>query len=175
MNTRSANTKSIRTQRFILKELTKADATSRYLSWLNDENTSQYITHTQAQLSELAEYIDQHFHNPHCLFLGIFAEASDGLAHIGNVKYESMAAFPNIATMGILIGETNWHGKGVAKEVIEASLPLVKSTLHASMVNLGVEKSNVAAVKAYEKIGFEISKKPHYHFDDEALEMDINI
>ena len=113
MNTRSTNTKSIETQRFTLKELTTADATSRYLSWLNDENTSQYITHTHAQLSELADYIDQHFQNPNSLFLGIFVETANGVEHIGNVKYESMIDFPNISTMGILNHSYTFKCQGV--------------------------------------------------------------
>ena len=166
---------SIQTQRFTLTPLTKSHASQRYLSWLNSDDTAQYITHTQAKLSELATYIDEHENKTNCLFLGIFVVSDGKQEHIGNVKYETMPNHPNIATMGILIGETQWHGKGAAKEVIEGSLPLVKQYLGASLVNLGVETANVAAIKAYEKIGFQISKKPHYQFDDEALEMELNI
>ena len=164
---------SLATDRFSLIELTKDDASCTYLSWLNKKETAQYITHTQADIQALANYIEDNFTNKDCLFLGIFSNNAGQREHIGNVKYERMEQYPHVATMGILIGETDWHGKGVAKEVIEASLPVVKSLLGIELVNLGVEKDNIAAIKAYQKIGFEITKKPHYLFDDEALEMDI--
>lgn len=166
---------SLATHRFSLIELTKNDASGRYLSWLNKKETAQYITHTKADIQTLANYIEDNFTNKDCLFLGIFIGNETQREHIGNVKYERMKQYPHIATMGILIGETHWHGKGVAKEVIEASLPVVKSSLGIKLVNLGVEKDNIAAIKAYQKIGFEIAKKPHYQFDDEALEMDIEV
>ncbi|NMP32893.1 GNAT family N-acetyltransferase [Thalassotalea sp. M1531] len=164
---------SIDSERFILKELTPKDASLVYLSWLNNQDTAKYIEHCQQELTELADYIEINYQNPNCLFLGIFTQEQK--LHIGNIKYESMNNHPTVATMGILIGDTNWHGKGVAGEVLQASFPLVRENLKANVINLGVEKSNIPAIKAYEKVGFKVKTNGYYQFDDDAIEMIITI
>ncbi|WP_448213116.1 GNAT family N-acetyltransferase [Colwellia sp. MEBiC06753] len=163
----------ITTQRFILRPLTRADASKEYLSWLNNQETAQYIENCQQELAELADYIDKQYNNPKCLFLGIFT--IDNYLHIGNIKYELMESHPNVATMGILIGNTSYHGKGVAGEVLLGSFPAVSAQLNAGKVNLGVEKANLAAIRAYEKVGFRRVNNGYYHFDDDAIEMVIDI
>jgi len=56
--------------------------------------------------------------------------------------------------MGILIGEPDWRGRGVAREVIAASARWLHEHRGVSRVLLGVEKENEAALAAYLRAGF---------------------
>ena len=79
----------------------------------------------------------------------------DSVSHIGNIKYEPIVIEEYQATMGILIGEKRWRGKGVATEVINASMTWLKRNLGIRKFFLSVDLDNIYAIKAYEKSGFK--------------------
>lgn len=162
----------IQTQRFMLKPLAATDASERYLTWINHHDTAKYLTHNGLSLSQLRDYIVANSQDNNCYFWGIFNHAE----HIGNIKYQRMSNYHHVATLGILIGEQNWQGKGVAGEVINATLHYLKTHSDIEQVNLGVDSSNTAAVKAYRNIGFEVISDGYYsNFEDTALEMLISL
>ena len=63
------------------------------------------------------QYIKSRENREDVLFSAIFTD--DG-QHIGNIKYEPIDLENKNATIGVLIGEREWRGKGVAIEVIKA-------------------------------------------------------
>lgn len=141
----------ILTNRFILRPLRVDDVSDRYAGWLSDQATSQYIT-AKLNLADLRQYVLEHSGREDVLFLGIFERAS-GL-HIGNIKYEPVNSTLGYAIMGILIGEPNWRGKGVATEVILASAEWLRQCRNIKQIVLGVHRVNTAAILAYQKVGF---------------------
>lgn len=158
---------TISTPRFILKELQASDASERYLSWLSDKDSAKYISYKQSEISELAQYIEQQYQDNNCFFWGIFTNNE----HIGNIKYQRLSDRIHVATMGILIGEKSWRGRGVAGEVINSTMDFLKSYHSISEINLGVEKSNTAAIKAYENIGFKQTENGYFNFPITSIEM----
>ena len=151
----------IETVRFRLRELTEADATLRYLNWLANPEARRFIVAAQQtqELSELAEYVRQRTNRPDVLFLGIF-DKSSGL-HIGNIKYEPIDSAQGYAVMGILIGDPNFRGKGVALEVLRSSAQWLKAHRAISQILLGVSIDNAVAIQAYKKVGFIETDSPH--------------
>ena len=149
------------TERFILRELTVEDVSERYLGWLADRETSRFITAAASiqELEDLRRYVREHTGRDDVLFLGIF-DRSTG-THIGNIKYEPVCVGRGYATMGILIGDSAYRGKGVAPEVLKASARWLKDHRNIRQVLLGVSKDNDAAIRAYEKVGFVIADTPH--------------
>lgn len=141
----------LETARFTLRTLTKDDATTRYLSWFDDKMSKQYIAYSSTSIDELANYIEGKNASTECLLLGIFHENE----HIGNIKYEPISQVKSEATMGILIGELQWRGKGVASEVITASANYLKNNHSIQTIILGVDSRNHPAIKSYEKLGFK--------------------
>lgn len=141
----------ISTNRFILKPLTINDATDRYVDWLNEPSTNQFISAKLTQ-TDLQNYIAERLNREDVLFLGIFSK-KDGL-HIGNIKYEPVDSLYNYAIMGILIGDPCWRGKGVAGEVIFASASWLYEKHNIREIILGVSRANTSAIRAYQKIGF---------------------
>lgn len=144
-------TEKIFTDRFSLRPLKMDDVVERYARWLSDQATSKYISATLS-LSELRQYVQERCDRDDVLFFGIFDKIT-GL-HIGNIKYEPVNSELRYAIMGILIGEAEWRGKGVATEVLSASADWLHRYRNIEQIVLGVSRSNVAAIRAYQKAGF---------------------
>ncbi len=155
------NNIEIKSDRFILRTLTEDDVSEKYLGWINKDATKRYITYAKHQrtLDGLRCYVRNKLEAEDVCFLGIFLK--DNLFHIGNIKYEPIDMENRHAIMGILIGEKDWHNKGVAPEVIKASAKWLQVTQGIEQIALGVDVENKAAIKAYENVGFIVSKVPY--------------
>ena len=141
----------IPTNRFVLRPLRVDDVNERYANWLSDQATSQYIT-AKLNLADLRQYVHECSAREDVMFLGIF-EKETGL-HIGNIKYEPVNTELGYAIMGILIGDPDWRGKGVAAEVLLASAEWLSKCRNIKQIVLGVSRTNIAAIRAYQKVGF---------------------
>ena len=151
-------TADIVTARFRLRPLVPQDATERYSRWLDDAAAARYIEAASQphDVGRLRQYIADRAGRRDVLFLGIFA-SSDG-AHIGNIKYEPVNEPEGSAVMGILVGEPEWRGRGVAEEVIAASARWLRENRNVREILLGVARDHQAAIQAYEKIGFRVDE-----------------
>ena len=107
-------------------------------------------------MEELKSYVSERENKRNVLFLGIFTKKKQ---HIGNIKYEPIDYKGKTAVMGILIGDSDWRGKGVAIEVIKASAHYLAERYGVTTIFLVVDKNNKAAVSAYQKIGFKIEEQ----------------
>ena len=154
----------ITTQRFLLRPLIADDVGNKYLSWLNaEENSYIGLTYSDGKyvknhvsMEELKAYVSERQNRRNVLFLGIFTKKKQ---HIGNIKYEPINFKRKTATMGILIGDSNWKGKGVAIEVIKASVHYLTSRYGITTIFLGVNQNHQVAVSVYQKIGFKIKEQ----------------
>ena len=154
----------INTERFQLKSLTTKDVTEKYLSWFNQsKEIEKYISFAQKceGIDSLMQYVKDKKDREDVLFLGIFCSLGQ---HIGNIKYEPIDLKNKTATMGILIGDKEWRGKGVASEVIKISGKYLKNNYGIKYIDLGVDKSNARAISAYEKINFKIIEENNTGF-----------
>jgi RimJ/RimL family protein N-acetyltransferase len=143
-------------KRFYLRELTLKDASPLYLSWLNDIHSRRFIAFRQDSIDELQQYIQSHVDEPNTLFLGIFCKSSH--VHIGNVKFFFLDPNKEEFSMGIMIGDENWQGKGVAGEVLSLFSIYSKEHYGSKKMILQVETANASAVRAYEKLGFKVTE-----------------
>jgi len=145
------NNINIKTKRFTVRSLKVTDVSYRYAGWLADENVSRYIA-VRVDIDELRHYVFKKTEQRDTVFLGIFEKHTQ--LHIGNIKYEPINNEMGYAIMGILIGDDNWRGKGVAKEVISATKDWLKKNTNVNRIILGVNVDNKNAIRAYQKIGF---------------------
>ena len=143
----------IKTKRFLLRPLITNDVSNNYLSWLNKEE-SPYIEYVRnhSSMEELKAYVSERENRQNVLFLGIFTKKKQ---HIGNIKYEPIDYKGKTAGMGILIGDSDWRGKGVAIEVIKASAHYLAERYGVTTIFLGVNPNHQVAVSVYKKIGFK--------------------
>lgn len=139
--------------RVFLRVLEETDATLRYAGWLNDPVVNEYLETRHATIPGLREYIREKLESPTALFFGIFWKETG--EQIGNVKLEPIDWSLGRATMGILIGEKAFWGRGVGTEVTNMIVQFAFETLGMAEVNLGVISENKSAIHVYEKCGFE--------------------
>lgn len=141
------------TERFQLRPLREEDVSERYLAWLRDASEFISVTTSPARdLADLREYVRARSGRDDVLFLGIFDRHTG--VHIGNVKFEPVDPVRGFAVMGILIGDPDFRGKGVAAEVLAATAGWLREHRDVSQIALGVSVKNPAAIRAYEKVGF---------------------
>jgi ribosomal-protein-alanine N-acetyltransferase len=162
-------------ERFILKTLKVHHVTDEYLSWFDDGDTKKYINYkiSQCAKDDLKDFVREKDLRNDVLFLGIFDKFT--MQHIGNIKYEPINFEEANATMGILLGASDWRGKGVGPESIKGSALWMKENWGITKFFLGVDCENVAAVKAYNKIGFKKIKDQKVGIDRAGIIMEMSI
>lgn len=151
----------------MLRPLTVEDATPQYVKWLDEQSNQGFIVSAKQKNSvkQVREYIAEREDNDGVTFLGIFTRAKG--FHIGNIKYEPINMDLKYAVMGILIGDSEWRGKGVAAEVINKSADWLHSEKGINEIILGLDKRNLAAIRAYEKTGFKMQQTDKIAINDE--------
>ena len=143
------------TERLFLRSLDpKVDDFDNYLSWMIDLKTNSYIKSVREEttLEDLHSYVEFHNESHNSLLLGIFLKS--GFKHVGNIKLEPIVQGEE-TTLGILIGEDEWRGKGIGFEVISRVIKYSFGELKLNKIQLGVDLNNIAAVRLYEKLGFK--------------------
>jgi aryl-alcohol dehydrogenase-like predicted oxidoreductase/RimJ/RimL family protein N-acetyltransferase len=146
----------ITTNRFFLRPLVAADVSERYVQWFSDDIARRYITSAgeNQSIETLRSYVSERENCEDVQFLGIFTALHH--EHIGNIKFEPICTKTHTATMGILIGDPAWRGKGVAPEVLDACSDWLYLNRGIKHILLGVHRNNSAAITAYEKSDFKL-------------------
>lgn len=145
----------IASQRVVLQPLKESDATEEYCQWLNDPTINRYLGTKGTTIAGLKEYIKAKNSNPNCLFLGIFFK--EGQEHIGNIKLEPIDLKKGTATVGILIGNKDYWGRGLATEATKLLTDYAFSKLKLKKIDLAVDARNRPAIKVYQKAGFKVA------------------
>lgn len=115
---------SIEKHRFLLRTLKETDASQKFLSWMNDDKFSKYISAAAEtkSIEKLKEYIHEKTIKKDCIFLGV------------------------------LLDDREWRGKNVFKEIFLASQKCLSEFYSIETIRLGVDISNFSAICAYEKV-----------------------
>lgn len=154
MNVENNKKTNISTKRLNIRPIDLEDANPTYLGWIRNGRSNPYIENIDPNynIDDLKKYVQDKINNPNVLFLAIIDKSSD--KHIGNIKFEPVDYKNKSTTMGILIGDESFRGKGYAREVIRVTSDWLKVNWGIEKIHLGVSKNNVAAYKAYLKSGF---------------------
>jgi len=146
----------IKGDRIYLRELTEEDASREYCSWINDSEVNKFLDTKKATVGQLRQYIREKTRNKNCLFWGIFTNSEN--KHIGNIKLEPIDWAGKKATLGILLGDKNYWGQGLGTDVVKLTTDYAFKELGLKKVELGVVSENKAAIKCYQKVGFNVDK-----------------
>jgi RimJ/RimL family protein N-acetyltransferase len=139
-----------------LRSLERTDLNDRYLSWLNDPEVTRYTeTGTfPATAEDLENYYRAITGSRNDVILAIVDKSSG--RHIGNVKLGPIHWIHRCATLGILIGEKEFWGKGIGLEATRLMAEYGFERLNLHRIDLGVFAEHAAAVRCYEKAGFKV-------------------
>lgn len=145
---------TIETERLLLKPMHTKFITESYLHWMNDLDVCKFLeTAIPYSEVELQDFVNSMIAKK-ILFWAITLK-HDG-SHIGNIKIDPINKKHLIGEYGILMGDRNNWGKGYAKEASKSVISYCFQSLNLRKITLGVIKDNVAAVKLYESLGFEV-------------------
>ena len=131
---------------------------------------NEYLETKKATTFQLKQYVRNKNKNPKCLLLGIFLKKKQN--HIGNIKLEPIDFKNKKATLGILIGDKIYWGRGIGAEAIKLILNYAFSKLNLKEVNLGVISKNKRAITLFKKIGFKIDliEKKSIRYNNELFD-----
>jgi RimJ/RimL family protein N-acetyltransferase len=156
----------LRTSRLVLRTLTVADATERYLGWMRDPETTRFLESrlVDHDLASLSDYIASCNDSPGSMLLGICL--ADG-THVGNIKLGPIDPYHQHAAIGLLIGERDRWGKGYATEAIAALTAHAFGQLGLQKLYAGCYASNVGSARAFLKAGWieEGRNRGHWRSD----------
>jgi len=142
------------TSRFDLVSLDASFAGERYLGWLADASVNQYLEtrFSHHDGAALVTYVNLMLDSSHSYLFAIVVR--DSGAHIGNIKIGPINVAHATAAIGLVIGESEWWGQGVATEVIAALSDWGFTDLGLAKITAGSYASNGGSIKAFLSCGF---------------------
>lgn len=145
-----------------IRKLELSDINNTYCSWLNDPEVNRYLESrfTKWDIEKLTNYYMKN--NSEGLFLAIIDLTEK--KHIGNVKLSIIDKKNSSTGLGIMIGDKNYWGRGIATEVIKIVTDYCFSQLNIHKITAGAYEDNRASINAFIKNGFIIEGETLGHF-----------
>lgn len=151
-------------QTILLRDLCLEDATERYADWLADDDVTRYleVASSRQSIEELETFIQGMRSNPN-IFLMAICDLSG--RHIGNIKLGYPVSWQDRrASIGIMIGDQDYWGKGVATEAIGLLVDFAFRELNLHKLMAGCLVNNVGAYKAFANNRFEVEGTIRHHY-----------
>ena len=138
--------------------------TQRYVDWLNDPEVNRFLEsrfqhHTLESTQGFVRACEM---NPEQLFAGIRYRPL-GSRHVGNIKLD-LNRKHGLAEVGILIGEKEIYGRGVASQAIMRIAGIAREDLGLRRLTAGCYAGNQGSVRAFVKAGFTVECRRPNHF-----------
>jgi len=146
-----------------LKPFSEKFLTDDYLNWMNDKETTKFISKAKKKNSmhDLELFVKNMIQSNSDYFFAIIYKKRQ--CHIGNVRLGPINFNTKESSFGILIGDKKSHGLGLATEVLELIKSFGFDYLKLKEIKFEVVKKHTAAMRLYAKTKFtylgEIKKK----------------
>jgi ribosomal-protein-alanine N-acetyltransferase len=129
-----------------------------YLSWLSNHESNPFILATSEKWNskKLKSFIQAQNDSKDTALIGIFDQSTR--RHVGNIKYENVYLGSLTCSFGILIGESDYRGRGIGAAVISETMKHFSVQFNISEFSLGVDKDNGRAIKTYSNLGFKVTE-----------------
>jgi ribosomal-protein-alanine N-acetyltransferase len=143
----------IHTNQYCVRPFQDSDA-QLWQVWDTDPQVQAYMPEPKNEpqdISSQLQYIKECEEDENGYYWSI--ETKTGVT-IGTVALTDIHTYHQLAELGIVIGDTNFWGKGVATEVIAAVVDFAFSTQNIIRISAEAESDNIAIAKVLEKVGF---------------------
>lgn len=156
-----------------LRPLDISDLEGNYINWLNDPIITLQNSHHIFPYSkiELENYIKNAYTSTDKLPLAIIDIQTD--RHIGNISLVDINHINRRSNWGLVIGEKEFWGKGIAKEASILILKHAFDTLNIERIFSGTTEKNIGGQKLMETIGMikEGVSRKHIYKNGEYLDI----
>ncbi|AXX93545.1 GNAT family N-acetyltransferase [Malaciobacter molluscorum LMG 25693] len=138
-----------------LRALCLEDAETNYVNWLNDKEVCKFNAHHRFvnTKEKTIEYISRINSSKDCLVLAICCKEDN--IHIGNVSIQSINYIDSNAEFAIVMGETNYQGKGFAYEASKLIINHAFNSLNLHRIYCGTSSENISMQKLAIKLGMK--------------------
>lgn len=139
-----------------LQKISLSDIDDNVINWFNDDDLMKFYTNSKNKISRetLLNSIVEGEKNGNMFTYGIFYIENNEL--IGTIKIGPINFHHLTSDMVVLIGNKNYHGKGLAVEAIKIGNILAFEKYKIRKLYGGMYESNLASLKAYTKAGWII-------------------
>ena len=127
----------------------------RFVRWFNDPEVRKYLLlHEPLSPAQEERWFEEHLSRKGDIILAIEAREGDAWVHIGNVGLHRIDWKNRVATLGIVVGEKEYWGRGYGTEAVRTMLRYAFGELGLNRVELETYSFNPRAQRCYEKVGF---------------------
>jgi [ribosomal protein S5]-alanine N-acetyltransferase len=145
---------TIKTQSYLIRPFKKEDC-PLWQTWDIDPEIQAHMPEPKNEpvdINEQYEYINECESDEEGYYWSI--DTHEGIT-IGTVSLFEINSHHGTAQIGIVIGNKDYWGKGVATEVIREIIHYAFNTLNLHYIGAEVEFDNTPMKKVFEKLGFE--------------------
>tara|TARA_A100001015_G_scaffold321496_1_gene452561 strand:+ start:1108 stop:2493 length:1386 start_codon:yes stop_codon:yes gene_type:complete len=170
-------TVTLRSERLTYEPLNMKHLSEKYVNWMNDKDVNIYMSSGGDYTLEKLRLFLLDQQKKKILFWAIIK--TNTKEHIGNIKIDPIDEKRKSGEYGIMIGNKLEWGKGYAKEASKTIIKYCFEEIGLNEITLGVNKSNINAIKLYDRLGFikfnrKISPDKYYNIKDEIIRMSKN-
>lgn len=131
----------------------------RYYEWLTDFEVIRYIGRDEylkpIRFEKIREYVEELWRSEYCSFFALYNSKDNKFIGTIKVNYLNEAGLiTRTADIGIMIGDREYWGKGMATDALFAICQYSFNILGARKLTAGAVAANVGVLKAFQKIGF---------------------
>lgn len=143
-----------RSEQLHLRKLHISEITDDMLEWFLDDALMQYYTNSKITITKerLIQSITQGEETGTSYTFGIFDNASERC--IGTMKLGPINKIHRISDLVVLIGNKDFHGKGLAIDAIKLGIRIAFEDFDLRKLYGGMYASNHASIKAYLRAGW---------------------
>lgn len=137
-----------------LRRLTPDAVDAGYLEWINNPHINDFLESRFKVWSrdDLVSYINKINESQNDWLFGIFYED----VYIGNIKIGPLEPHHGRASVGLMIGNPEYHGKGCGLRALKIIQDFSFQTLGIRKLTAGCYAENKASLNVFLKAGFSI-------------------
>lgn len=140
-------------RKFEFLELKPSDVQDSWQSWYNSDHTKHYTRSGRSMdVVELRHSIEVGNKEGNQFTLGIVDTSTN--ATIGTAKLGPIDRTHGLADLAILIGDSNYLGKGLSSQLIAQASALAFSKYQVRKLHGGILAGNIPSLKAYTRAGW---------------------
>lgn len=148
------------TQNIILKIYKKKNVLNGSWKWLNDDRITFFMDkgYEKNTLKKQLSYYNSINNSKADILFAIYSNK----IHIGNVGLHQINFINKTAQFGIIIGNTNYHKKGIGKNVWLSIINFGFNNLKIKKIYTMIVADNIASNKIAKYLGFKKMKRKYY-------------
>ena len=158
--------------RIYLKKIDISEIDETFMSWFSDENLMKYYTNSKKEITKenIVNHILEGEYNKTSYTYGIYEILSDKC--IGTIKIGPINNAHKISDLVALIGDKNYHNRGMATEAIKLGNEIAFNIHGIRKLFGGMYENNIASIKAYVNAGWIIEGKLRGHYFENGIPID---